>query len=81
MVDRTDNRLQAYRLCDVGPEVGPSSRREKSAAEAKTWLVGDVGATHSRFGLVMSNGELLHSRTLVDEEYRTIDDALAAFLA
>jgi glucokinase len=81
MVYRDDNRVQAHRRCDVGLEVGPSSRREKSAAEAKTWLVGDVGATHSRFGLVMSNGELLHSRTLADEEYRTIDDALAAFLA
>jgi len=61
--------------------VGGPSPRGKSAAEGKTWLVGDVGATHSRFGLVMSNGELLHSRTLADEEYRTIDDALAAFLA
>jgi glucokinase len=49
--------------------------------EATTWLVGDIGATHARFGLVSPNGKLLYSRTLADEEYPTLDDALAAFLA
>jgi glucokinase len=47
---------------------------------ATTWLVGDVGATHARFGLVSPDGKLLHSRTLADEDYPTIDDAIAAFL-
>ena len=49
-------------------------------SETTTWLVGDIGATHARFGLVSPDAKLLHSRTLADEEYPTIDDALAAFL-
>jgi glucokinase len=52
-----------------------------AAGDVPTWLVGDIGATHARFGLVSPDGRLLHSRTLADEEYRSIDDALAAFLA
>jgi len=51
-----------------------------ASAEAITWLVGDIGATHARFGLVSPSGELLHSRTLPDEDYPTIEAALAAFL-
>ena len=46
-----------------------------------TWLVGDIGATHARFGLVSPDAKLLHSRTFADEDYPTIDDALTAFLA
>jgi len=49
--------------------------------EPATWLVGDIGATHARFGLVSPAGKLLHSRTLADEDYPTIDDALTAYLA
>jgi glucokinase len=52
-----------------------------AATSAATWLVGDIGATHARFGLVSPDGTLLHSRTLADEDYRAIDDAIAAFLA
>ena len=51
-----------------------------SAAEAVTWLVGDIGATHARFGLVSPDGKVLVSRTLADESYPTIEAALAAFL-
>ena len=51
------------------------------AAEAATFLVGDIGATHARFGLVSPNGDLLQSRTLSDEDHPTIDAALDAFLA
>lgn len=50
-------------------------------AEPTTWLVGDIGATHARFGLVSPDGKLLHSRNLSDEDYPTIEDALTAFLA
>ena len=50
-------------------------------SEPTTWLVGDIGATHARFGLVSPDAKVLHSRTLADEDYPTIDDALAAFLA
>lgn len=52
-----------------------------AGVEAATWLVGDIGATHARFGLVSPNGQLLHSRTLADEDYPTIEAALTAFLA
>ncbi len=52
-----------------------------AAAEPTTWLVGDIGATHARFGLVSPSGDLLQSRTLSDEDYPTIDAALDAFLA
>jgi glucokinase len=48
--------------------------------EPSTWLVGDIGGTHARFGLVSPDGKLLHSRTLPDEDYPTIEDAIAAFL-
>jgi glucokinase len=51
------------------------------ANEPVTWLVGDIGATHARFGLVSPAGKLLHSRTLSDEDYPTIEDALTAYLA
>ena len=58
-------------------------RTTVSAAEppATTWLVGDIGATHARFGLVSPDGRPQHSRTLSDENYSTIDDAIVAFLA
>jgi glucokinase len=49
--------------------------------EATTWLVGDIGATHARFGLVSPEAQVLHSRTLADEDYPTLDGAIAAFLA
>jgi len=52
-----------------------------AATLATTWLVGDIGATHARFGLVSPDGMVLHSRTLADEDYPEIDDAIAAFLA
>jgi len=52
-----------------------------AATPATTWLVGDIGATHARFGLVSPDGTLLHSRTLADEDYPAIDDAIAAFLS
>ena len=46
-----------------------------------TWLVGDIGATHARFGLVSPDATLLHSRTLADGDYPTIEGALTAFFA
>jgi glucokinase len=49
--------------------------------EPTTWLVGDIGATHARFGLVSPDAKLLHSRTLADEDCPTIEGALTAFLA
>jgi glucokinase len=49
--------------------------------QTATWLVGDIGATHARFGLISPEGKLLFTRTLADEDYPTIDDALTAFIA
>jgi len=45
-----------------------------------TWLVGDIGGTNARFGLVSPDGKLLHSRALPDQDYRTIEEAIVAFL-
>jgi glucokinase len=43
-------------------------------------LVGDVGATNARFGLVSPEGQPLMSRVFASEHYPTIEDAIAAFL-
>ena len=45
-----------------------------------TWLVGDIGATNARFGLVAPGGALLHSNTYAYDDFATIDDAIRAFL-
>lgn len=49
--------------------------------QAETWLVGDIGGTNARFGLVSPAGALLHSRVLADADYAEIGDAIEAFLA
>jgi glucokinase len=46
-----------------------------------TWLVGDIGGTNARFGLVAPDGTLLHSRVLADTDYAGIGDAIDAYLA
>ena len=45
-----------------------------------TWLVGDIGATNARFGLVAPGGALLHSNTYACDDFATIDDAIRAYL-
>jgi glucokinase len=45
-----------------------------------TWLVGDIGGTNARFGLVSPDGTLLHSRVLADADYAGIAEAIAAYL-
>ena len=45
-----------------------------------TWLVGDIGGTNARFGLVAPDGELLHSRVLADADYPGIAEAVEAYL-
>ncbi|HZU89393.1 MAG TPA: glucokinase [Stellaceae bacterium] len=44
------------------------------------WLVGDIGATNARFGLMSSRRALLHHRIFACEEHPTIEDALALYL-
>jgi glucokinase len=51
-----------------------------SAAPAATWLVGDVGATNARFGLVSPERKLLHTRTLPVADHPTIADAITTYL-
>ena len=46
-----------------------------------TWLVGDIGGTNARFGLVSPDGEVLHSRILADADYPGIAEAIDAYLA
>jgi hypothetical protein len=43
----------------------------------ETWLVGDVGATNARFGLVSPEREVLHTRTHAVADHPTIADAIA----
>lgn len=48
--------------------------------EPETRLVGDIGATNARFGLVSRDGAILNWRTYPCANYPTIDDALAEYL-
>src|SRR5260370_40861549 len=52
-----------------------------STEQATTWLVGDVGATNARFGLVAPEGAGLHSATFACADFAEIGDALDAYLA
>ncbi|HTV88547.1 MAG TPA: glucokinase, partial [Stellaceae bacterium] len=51
-----------------------------SPADA-VWLVGDVGATNARFGLVRPPGEIVDSRVFACADFAAIDDAVEAYLA
>jgi glucokinase len=46
----------------------------------ETWLVGDVGATNARFGLVSPESVVLHTRILAVADHPTIADAVATYL-
>jgi glucokinase len=59
----------------IGEEPAPTR------PHAPTWLVGDVGATNARFGLVLPDGEILHSSTFACADFAEIGDAIAAYLA
>jgi glucokinase len=49
---------------------------------AGNWaLVGDIGATNARFALVEPGGALTSTRALLCDDYPTIADAIAAYLA
>src|SRR4051812_27849534 len=45
-----------------------------------TWLVGDIGATNARFGLVAPGGTLLHSNISACDDFATIGAAIGAYL-
>ena len=44
------------------------------------WLVGDIGATNARFGLVSPEGAILHSSTFACADFAEIGDAVEAYL-
>jgi glucokinase len=51
-----------------------------ASGETETWLVGDIGGTNARFGLVSPNGEVLHWRSQTDTDFPTIEEAIVAYL-
>jgi glucokinase len=51
-----------------------------SVTASETLLVGDVGATNARFGLVSPEGEVLHTRTHAVADHAMIADAITAYL-
>jgi glucokinase len=51
-----------------------------AATSPETRLVGDIGATNARFGLVSPDGTVLHWRSHACEHYPTIDAAIAEYL-
>ena len=67
----------------------PASRKRERNADAPgpehgigtTRLVGDVGATNARFGLVSPDGAVLHSCIFACADFAEIGEAIDAFLA
>ncbi len=52
-----------------------------AGTETETWLVGDIGGTNSRFGLVSPARKVLDWHSYAVADYPTLGDALAAYLA
>ncbi len=63
------------------PRRGESPVVTSSVAAGETLLVGDVGATNARFGLVSPKRDVLHTRTHAVADYPTIADAIIDYLA
>src|SRR6266567_7837598 len=63
-----------------GPRA-PKADRPLPATISTTWLVGDVGATNARFGLVSPDGLVLHSSNFACADFAEIGDAIDAYLA
>lgn len=49
-------------------------------SDAAPWLVGDVGATNARFGLVAPPAEILNAQTFACADFAGIGDAIEAYL-
>lgn len=56
------------------------AKRSTRQPIAATWLVGDIGGTNARFGLVSPEGEILHSSTFAGAEFADIGAAIEAYL-
>ena len=52
-----------------------------TASSETVWLVGDIGATNARFGLVSPDGAIVHSSTFADSDFATLGDAVRGYLA
>jgi glucokinase len=53
---------------------------EPGVGSGAAWLVGDIGATNARFGLVSPDGAILHSSTYACADFAEIGDAVEAYL-
>jgi glucokinase len=52
-----------------------------NSAVGETWLVGDIGATNARFGLVSPDGAVLHSGVFAGADFAAIELAIDAYRA
>ena len=57
-----------------------TGQQSRSSATGTTWLVGDIGGTNARFGLIAPGGALLRMNTYASDDFATIDDAIRTFL-
>jgi glucokinase len=53
---------------------------QPAATSDTTWLVGDIGATNARFGVMSPDRELLHSTTFACADFPEIGDAIRTYL-
>src|ERR1700676_740217 len=90
-MDGDDGEAAAQRCAGLAPElyrpIGGSRNALMAPEQAQqrpdgsTWLVGDVGGTNARFGLVSPGGEILHSGTFAVADFAEIGDAIGSYLA
>ena len=57
------------------------ARVPRPVPAGETWLVGDIGGTNARFGLVAPAGAILDSGVFPGAEFAGIEDAIRAYLA
>jgi glucokinase len=62
-------------------EAAVSDTSTNQSSRDTVWLVGDIGGTNARFGLVSPAGQILHSRVFAGADFAEIGDAIEAYLA
>ncbi|HEV2186927.1 MAG TPA: glucokinase [Stellaceae bacterium] len=68
-------------MCGAQGQKGNGGRAMSRSSVRTPWLVGDIGGTNARFGLVEPDGRLLHSSVLADADYAGLGEAIEAYLA
>jgi glucokinase len=68
-------------MCGAQGEVSCGRAVVTASPSRIPWLVGDIGGTNARFGLVDPDGALLHSSVLADADYAGLGEAIEAYLA